>query len=114
MNIFGSGGREDNRSLVNVDKDFTELVYKYQDELYRYACYLIYDKAEAFDIVQDTFSELPLPAREIAFLKYFEDFTFKQIAEHLDIGENTVKSHFYRAKSKIYHLLKQNLYGRTR
>lgn len=189
MDIFRSEHKSGCRTYAGVDQNFTELVYKHQDELYRYACYMIYDRTEAFDVVQDTFlklhnnfktldhtlplrpwlykvaknlcldylkkrkavnfsqidedeivnipsddpnldeladsgllesrlkeifAELPFPAREIVFLKYFEDFTFEKIAEHLDISENTVKSHFYRAKSKIYSLLKQNLYGRTR
>ena len=188
MSIFSSGGIESEQIYIGVNQNFTELVYKHQDELYRYACYLVGDKAESFDIVQDTFvalhknfdtvdrtlslrpwlykvaknlcldhlkrrkalhfsqmeedeiteipnddpsleeladsgiaeermkeifAQLPFPAREIAFLKYFEDFTFKQISEHLNIPENTAKSHFFRAKSKIYSLLKQNLYGRT-
>lgn len=189
MDALSSEYKGSSRIYTSVDQNFTELVYKHQDELYRYACYLITDRTEAFDVVQDTFlalhknfhtldhssslrpwlykvaknfcldylkkrkalnfsqldedeiaeipsndssldeladsgllesrlkeifAELPFPAREIAFLKYFEDFTFKQIAEHLNVPENTAKSHFYRAKSKIYSLLKQNLYGRAR
>ena len=54
------------------------------------------------------FAELPFPSREIAVLKCLDDFTFEQIAKHLDMPENTVKSHFYRAKSKIYELLKKD------
>jgi RNA polymerase sigma-70 factor (ECF subfamily) len=50
--------------------------------------------------------QLPVQMREVLALKYFEDFTFEQIAEYLDQPLNTVKSNFYRGKAKLYASIK--------
>ncbi len=48
---------------------------------------------------------LPVTEKEILLLKYFEDLTFEQIAEIQNIPLNTVKSHFYRAKTRLFKIL---------
>lgn len=50
--------------------------------------------------------ELPEAMKEVLLLKYFEDLTFEQIAQMQGLSINTVKSHFYRGKQKLYTLIK--------
>ncbi len=59
------------------------------------------------ETIKEQIKLLPLPAREVLLLKYFEEFTFEEIAEVLSISPNTVKSHFYRGKVKLLNLLEQ-------
>lgn len=49
--------------------------------------------------------KLPNRQKEVFKLKYFEDFSYKQIADKLDISVNTVENHMV----KSHRFLKQNL-----
>lgn len=49
--------------------------------------------------------------RTTTILFYFEDMKYKDIAKLLNIKEGTVKSRLSRAKEKLYHMLKEELYG---
>ncbi|MBX4205339.1 MAG: sigma-70 family RNA polymerase sigma factor [Candidatus Doudnabacteria bacterium] len=60
----------------------------------------------AIDQFRTQLDSLPTVVKEIMLLKYFEDFTFEQISEQLDTPLNTVKSHFYRGKAKLYQITK--------
>ncbi len=42
--------------------------------------------------------ELPPRARTVVLLRYTEDLSFGEIGRRLNMPENTVKSHFYRAR----------------
>ena len=44
---------------------------------------------------------LPWTQKEVVELKFFQHFTFEQIAEQLDVSTNTVKSRLYKALSKL-------------
>lgn len=59
------------------------------------------------DEVKTALADLPHSVRDIMLLKYFEDMTFEEIAEIVSLPVNTVKSHFYRGKQKIYSLIKR-------
>ncbi len=50
--------------------------------------------------------QLPVGEKEVLLLKYFEDLTFEQIADVINMPLNTVKSHFYRGKNKLFNLIK--------
>lgn len=63
------------------------------------------------DKVKEIFGILPTTVKEVMILKYFDDLTFEEIAEHMQIPVNTVKSHFYRGKSKVCQILKDQVYG---
>ncbi len=58
--------------------------------------------------VREQIKQLPLPAREILLLKYFEEFTFEEIADILSLPVNTVKTSFYRGKVKLLRLLEDS------
>ncbi len=44
---------------------------------------------------------LPWTQKEVVELKFFQHFTFEQIAQQLDVSTNTVKSRLYTALSKL-------------
>jgi RNA polymerase sigma-70 factor, ECF subfamily len=60
------------------------------------------DSKDFLETVKDHIKALPLPAREILLLKYFEELTFEEIGTALSIPVNSVKTHFYRAKTKLF------------
>ena len=53
-------------------------------------------------------SELPLKCRTVIHLFYYEDYKIKEIAETLDISENTVKSQLNRGRSLLKARLREN------
>jgi len=61
--------------------------------------------------VRQILDSLPTTVKEIMVLHYFDDFSFEQIAQQLELPLNTIKSHFYRGKSRIYQQLKQQIHG---
>jgi RNA polymerase sigma-70 factor, ECF subfamily len=66
------------------------------------------DSSMYLDKVKEKIKELPPDYKEVLLLKYFEDFTFEQIAESLDMPVNTAKSNFYRGKAKIFKSLQDD------
>ena len=55
--------------------------------------------------INTVIDKLPNRQKEVFKLKYFENFSYKQIAEKLDISVNTVENHMV----KSHRFLKQNL-----
>lgn len=51
--------------------------------------------ANVADILQDALMELNVEQREVVIMKEFEGLKFREIAEVLNISENTVKSRMY-------------------
>lgn len=68
------------------------------------ACYtdLEFDR---FEPVYRCLCQLDARPAEVIQLKFFEDLTFEQIGERLDLPENTVKTHFYRGIQRIRSML---------
>ena len=66
----------------------------------------MFDSNEFVAKVKEKITELNPDVRQVLLLKYFEEYTFAEIADVLEMPENTVKSHFYRAQSKLYEQLK--------
>ncbi|HOL39768.1 MAG: RNA polymerase sigma factor [Dictyoglomaceae bacterium] len=62
----------------------------------------------AYEIMEnkDIWKPLELIEKSILILYYQEGYSYKEISEKLDIPLNTVKSHVFRAKKKIYNYLK--------
>ncbi len=58
-------------------------------------------KSELISILND----LPIGYRTIFNLFVFENLTHKEIAEHLDVSENTSKSQLFKAKKMISNIL---------
>jgi RNA polymerase sigma-70 factor, ECF subfamily len=55
--------------------------------------------------VQQAMEQLPPEQREVVYLKIWEDQTFQQIAEHLEISINTAASRYRYATDKLERLL---------
>ena len=45
--------------------------------------------------------EMDMDTQTIINLRYFEDFTYEQIAKYMDIKENNVRVKLHRVKQKI-------------
>lgn len=54
-----------------------------------------YRHAELSDILQQALCELSEEQREVVIMKEYEGLKFREIAEVLNISENTVKSRMY-------------------
>ena len=52
-------------------------------------------------------SELPLKCRTVIHLFYYEDYKIKEIAETLNVSENTVKSQLNRGRTLLKAKLKE-------
>lgn len=58
---------------------------------------------------EDMLKPLSPIERSILTLHYYEGYSYEEISEKLNIPLNTVKSHVYRAKKKIYNYLKDGV-----
>jgi RNA polymerase sigma-70 factor (ECF subfamily) len=61
--------------------------------------------ADAGHIIRDAVSRLDPHAREILMLREFEQLTYSEIAQLLDLPINTVRSRLFRARGELRQLL---------
>ena len=61
--------------------------------------------ADAGHVVRDAISRLDAREREILMLREFEQLTYGEIAEVLDLPINTVRSRLFRARGELRQLL---------
>ena len=66
---------------------------------------LVLEKKQAREKIIEAVASLPEKHREIIVLRDFEDLSYEQIAEALDISEGTVKSRLSRARMKLQAIL---------
>ena len=69
------------------------------------------DNSITMEAIQQTLKELAHGYRLVFSLYYFENMSHKEIADHLDISENTSKSQLNRAKKKLKTILKGQYHG---
>ena len=65
----------------------------------------LYENNERAQIVMDAIQQLPKEQRTVLILKEYEGLKFREIADALDISENTAKSRLYyglKALRKLY------------
>ena len=67
--------------------------------------------AEDREAVAHALSQLPARQREAVALKVFQDLTFKEIAQVLDISPNTAASRYRYALGKLEGLLRKEGFG---
>ncbi len=60
-----------------------------------------FDGDEIKEKLHRVISELPRKQQRIFQMKYFDDLSFRQIGELLDVNENTLKSSYYSAVKTI-------------
>lgn len=66
---------------------------------------LVMESKQARELIIDAISGLPEKHREIIILRDFEDLSYEQISEALDISEGTVKSRLSRARMRLQSIL---------
>jgi RNA polymerase sigma-70 factor (ECF subfamily) len=69
----------------------------------------IYEDNEARQELKAVIGEMDIDTQTIINLRYFEDLTYEQIAEYMDIKENNVRVKLYRAKRKMAEKIKKYL-----
>lgn len=69
----------------------------------------IYEDNEARQELKEFIGEMDADTQTIINLRYFEDFTYEQIAEYMDIKENSVRVKRYRAKRRMADKIKSIL-----
>jgi RNA polymerase sigma-70 factor (ECF subfamily) len=57
--------------------------------------------AERRDLVRQALSHLPRRESEILFLKYTENWSYRQIADHLGLSESAVEARLHRARRRM-------------
>jgi RNA polymerase sigma-70 factor (ECF subfamily) len=67
------------------------------------------ERADLRDILQAAIAALPPRYRAVVALRYDTDLTFAEIGTVLDLPENTVKTHFQRAKALLRARLRDRL-----
>ena len=56
---------------------------------------------ESIDAVRRAVNSLPLDLRQVVLMKEFEELTFREIAQALDLPLSTVKSRLYTAMRQL-------------
>lgn len=59
------------------------------------------ERADLQRLLHDAIAALPPKYRQVVALRYSADLSFAEIAEALGLPENTVKTHFHRAKALL-------------
>lgn len=74
--------------------------------------YAVTERSELMMRIQDMIEALPQRQREVMQLRDIEGYSYKEIAENLDIDINLVKTNLFRARRKIKEsLIKVEAYG---
>ena len=60
---------------------------------------------EQDQLVRQAIQSLPSRDAELMLLKYTEDWTYRQLAEHLGISESAVEARLHRARGKMRRIL---------
>jgi len=65
-----------------------------------------FDGEELHRFLLETVADLPEKQKRVFQMKYFDDLSFREISEILDVSENTLKSGYYEAVKKIQEKIK--------
>ena len=57
--------------------------------------------------IREAINKLPDHHRAVVVLRYLQDFSYKEIADSLDLPLNTVKSYLFRARNQLQGLLQE-------
>ncbi|WP_411167814.1 RNA polymerase sigma factor [Clostridium sp. MB05] len=83
-----------NKKLVNTENIENISTYSINSE----------DKIDLYNAVSSLTKDLRIPT----ILFYFDDLSYKEISDILSIPEGTIKSRVFRAKEKLYQILKED------
>lgn len=68
-------------------------------------------KKQKISLLRDVVQSLKPRYRTLVELRYFKEFSYEEIAQHLDIPLGTVKAQLFRAREFLYNILK-NMEGK--
>lgn len=68
-------------------------------------------KQQRVDLMQDTLAKLAPKYRQLIEMRYFQELSYEEIAEKLNIPLGTVKAQLFRAKDFLLALYKKNSNG---
>ncbi|WP_163527232.1 sigma-70 family RNA polymerase sigma factor [Halobacillus ihumii] len=96
------------RILINQALDFIKKNKRVIpiDEIENFHTREVHREEDSIDLV-DAINRLQDQYKSIIILRYYKDFTIKQIAETLDRPEGTVKTHLHRAVKQLKMDLKE-------
>jgi RNA polymerase sigma-70 factor (ECF subfamily) len=57
-------------------------------------------------IMREIVDQLKPRYRELIVLRYFREYSYEEIAEHLELPLGTIKAQLYRAREQLYQLMK--------
>ena len=97
--------RQRNVSIYDRDGKIKDYIYELRDFNIPEK---IYENIEIREELKHCIDELDTDTQMIINLKYYHDFTYKEIAEIMNIKEGTAKTRLYRAKRKIAKSLKSH------
>ena len=69
-------------------------------------------RREQKELLQRGMSRLPEALYTVLVLKYYQEFSIREIAKQLELSEKTVEMRLYRAKKKMRELLEQEGFER--
>jgi RNA polymerase sigma-70 factor (ECF subfamily) len=69
---------------------------------------------EACEAVRDALRRLPLKAREVIFLRFYDGLSYEQISAVLGISEQAINGRLRRAKRKLANHLRRAGFGEVR
>lgn len=100
------------RIAINISTDFynkkSKLVCMDQEELLS-NMEVKHDNNDERLFLMESLDKLDEKYKKIIVLKYFDDLTFKDIAEILDMSENTVKTNLYKGLSILRNDMKKEI-----
>ena len=67
--------------------------------------------ASAAQEVREAIDRLPDQQRAVVVLRYLQDFSYKEIADSLNLPLNTVKSYLFRARQQLQTMLQEEQKG---
>lgn len=98
------------RIAINISTDFynkkSKIIYMEQEDVLEKMEVHHDDKDERI-FLMESLDKLPDKYKKVIVLKYFDDLTFKEIGEILDIPESTVKTNLYKGISILKKDLKE-------
>ena len=86
INLCHSEVRKSKSRMRTEENALSGSSYSYEDN---------YDRKDRAKMVMDALQKIPAEQRTVVILKEYEELKFKEIADMLDISENTAKSRMY-------------------
>lgn len=105
MNQFRDWKRSQSRELNRQEAIAGELVRNHETNGHSSETEARFEQSERKRLLNQAIGQLPEEQRTVLLLKEFQELTFREIAEVLDIPENTAKSRLYysyKAMGKIF------------